>query len=189
MNYVLVYKNGMMISGKMTHETKRYFHFKSAEGTTLRLKKEEQGSRYTLSKSLLQSHSFLETPLYLEERELTTQVSEAIEAVGPMPVGKWVQLEYLDKDMDGVFKDEKEWKAFLDKVHDSCDNDVMDELLKNYCAEQKEYKHLFVQPIGGGRYMSVKAEDLTLYYRAEPLWKKFDDNPSAVEILVRADIK
>lgn len=189
MNRILVYKSGMMISGKVVRETEKSFIFETAEGDIRRLLKKELGSLYELSKSLLQSHSFLDIPLHLEEDEITTRVFEAVEEQKPMPVGEWVLLEYLEEEMDGVFQDKKEWKSFLDKAHDSYDKDVMDELLKGYCTDKKEYECLFVQPIGGGRYMSVKAEDLKFSYRAETLWKKSVNNPSAVEILMMAEIK
>ena len=44
---------------------------------------------------------------------IVTQVFQAIDGEGRLPVGEKISLEYLSQDDDGIFQNEKSWRRFL----------------------------------------------------------------------------
>lgn len=134
----------------------------------------------------------------LYEGEIVHQVFLAIEGEGRLPVGKNVSLEMLSREDDGIFKNERSWRGFLYKNFGTGDGsyylngEPSKNLLKKYCYPLDDYKHLFVQKVGGGKYVEVNAEDLefSFEYDANYFSRKDKSNLSSmVEIFVRASIK
>lgn len=132
------------------------------------------------------------------EGEIVHQVFLAIEGEGRLPVGKNVSLEMLSRDYDGIFKNERSWRGFLYGNFGTGDGsyylngEPSKNLLKKYCYPLDDYKHLFVQKVGGGKYVEVAAENLefSFYYDANNFSRKDKSNLSSmVEIFVRASIK
>ena len=132
------------------------------------------------------------------EGETVHQVWQAIESEGKLPVGEKVTLEMLSKDDDGIFKNAASWRSFLYRSFGDGDGSYYLEgepskhLLKKYCYELDDYKHLFVQHVGGGKYVEVAPENLefSFYYDANNFSRRDKSNLSSmVEIFVRASIK
>ena len=119
------------------------------------------------------------------------QVWEAIEEDKRMPTGTKISLEVLSKDDDGIFPSERSWNSFLTSNFGIyLTGEPRKGLLKKYCYQLEQYKHLFVVHIGGGKYMAVAPEDLefTFEYDANN-YKRGADMPTMVEIFVMAHIK
>lgn len=132
------------------------------------------------------------------EGEIVHQVFLAIEGEGKMVVGQKVSLQMLSNDDDGVFPNIKSWRGFLYGNFGTgdgsyyLDGDPSKNLLKKYCYPLDDYKHLFVQNVGGGKYVEVDANDLefSFYYDANYFSRRDSSNLSSmVEIFVRATIK
>ena len=122
------------------------------------------------------------------------QVWEAVEEDNRMPTGTKISLEVLSKDDDGIFPSERSWNSFLTSNFGVNGIYLTGEprkgLLKKYCYQLEQYKHLFVVHIGGGKYMAVAPEDLefTFEYDANN-YARGADMPTMVEIFVTAHIK
>ena len=120
------------------------------------------------------------------------QVWEAIEEDQRMPTGTKISLEVLSKDDDG----ERSWNSFLTSNFGDGDKGIYltgeprKGLLRKYCYQLEQYKHLFVVHIGGGKYMAVAPEDLefTFEYDANN-YARGANMPTMVEIFVTAHIK
>lgn len=134
----------------------------------------------------------------LYEGEIVHQVWEAIEGDGRLLVGNKVSLEMLCRSDDGTFPNMKSWRGFLYGNFGTGDGsyylngEPSQNLLKKYCYPLADYKHLFVQKVGGGKYVEVNAEDLefSFEYDANYFSRKDKSNLSSmVEIFVRATIK
>ena len=132
------------------------------------------------------------------EGEIVYQVFLAIEGEGRLPIDKKVSLQMLSRDDDGIFKNERSWRGFLYKNFGTGDGsyylngEPSKNLLKKYCYPLADYKHLFVQKVGGGKYVEVNAEDLefSFEYDANYFSRKDKSNLSSmVEIFVSATIK
>ena len=132
------------------------------------------------------------------EGEIVRQVFLAIEGEGKLPVGEDISLEMLSKDDDGIFKNATSWRGFLYGNFGTGDGsyylngEPSKNLLKKYCYPLDDYKHLFVQKVGGGKYIEVDAENLefSFYYDANYFSHKDKSNLSSmVEIFVKASIK
>lgn len=132
------------------------------------------------------------------EGEIVHQVFLAIEGEGKMVVGQKVSLQMLSKDDDGIFPNIKSWRGFLYGNFGTGDGsyylngEPSKNLLKKYCYPLDDYKHLFVQNVGGGKYVEVDANDLefSFYYDANYFSRKDKSNLSSmVEIFVRAELK
>lgn len=130
--------------------------------------------------------------------EIVHQVFLAIEGEGKMVVGQKVSLEMLSKDDDGIFPNIKSWRGFLYGNFGTGDGsyylngEPSKNLIKKYCYPLDDYKHLFVQKVGGGKYIEVDAKDLefSFYYDANNFNRRNDSHLSSmVEIFVRATIK
>lgn len=130
--------------------------------------------------------------------EIVRQVFLAIEGEGKLPVGEDISLETLSKDDDGIFPNIKSWRGFLYGNFGTGDGsyylngEPSKNLLKKYCYPLDDYKHLFVQKVGGGKYIEVDAGNLefSFYYDANNFSRKDKSNLSSmVEIFVRATIK
>lgn len=129
---------------------------------------------------------------------IVRQVFLAIEGEGKLPVGEDISLQTLSKDDDGIFPNIKSWRGFLYGNFGTGDGsyylngEPSKNLLKKYCYPLDDYKHLFVQKVGGGKYIEVDAENLefSFYYDANNFSRKDKSNLSSmVEIFVRATIK
>lgn len=129
---------------------------------------------------------------------IVRQVFLAIEGEGKLPVGEDISLETLSKDDDGIFPNITSWRGFLYGNFGTGDGsyylngEPSKNLLKEYCYPLDDYKHLFVQKVGGGKYIEVDAENLefSFYYDANNFSRKDKSNLSSmVEIFVRATIK
>lgn len=132
------------------------------------------------------------------EGETVHQVFLAIEGEGKMVVGQKVSLQMLSRDDDGIFPNIKSWRGFLYGNFGTGDGayylngEPSKNLLKKYCYPLDDYKHLFVQHVGGKKYVEVDAENLefSFYYDANYFSRRDNSNLSSmVEIFVRADIK
>ena len=132
------------------------------------------------------------------EGEIVHQVFLAIEGEGKMVVGQKVSLQMLSKDDDGIFPNIKSWRGFLYGNFGTGDGsyylngEPSKNLLKKYCYPLDDYKHLFVQNVGGGKYVEVDAKNLefSFYYDANYFSRRDNSNLSSmVEIFVRASIK
>ena len=128
--------------------------------------------------------------------EIVHQVFLAIEGEGRLPVGRKVSLEMLSKDDDGMFKNAASWRSFLYRSFGDGDGSYYLEgepskhLLKKYCYELDDYKHLFVQHVGGGKYVEVAPEHLEFSFSYDAnYFNRKDQLSSMVEIFVRASIK
>ena len=130
--------------------------------------------------------------------EIVHQVFLAIEGEGRLPIDKKVSLQTLSKDDDGIFPNIKSWRGFLYGNFGTgdgsyyLDGEPSKNLLKKYCCPLDDYKHLFVQNVGGGKYVEVDANDLefSFYYDANYFSRRDNSNLSSmVEIFVRATIK
>ena len=130
--------------------------------------------------------------------EIVRQVFLAIEGEGRLPVGEDISLEMLSKDDDGIFKNATSWRGFLYGNFGTGDGsyylngEPSKNLLKKYCYPLADYRHLFVQHVGGKKYVEVDAENLefSFYYDANNFSRKDKSNLSSmVEIFVRASIK
>ena len=119
------------------------------------------------------------------------RVWEAIEEDNRMPTGTKISLEVLSKDDDGIFPSERSWNSFITSNFGIyLTGEPRKGLLKKYCYQLEQYKHLFVVHIGGGKYMAVAPEDLefTFEYDANN-YARGANMPSMVEIFVTAHIK
>ena len=124
------------------------------------------------------------------------QVWEAIEEDKRMPTDTKIVLEVLSKDDDGIFPSKRSWDSFLTSNFGDgmkgiyLTGEPSKGLLKKYCYQLEQYKHLFVVHIGGGKYMAVAHEDLefTFEYDANN-YARGADMPTMVEIFVMAHIK
>lgn len=124
------------------------------------------------------------------------QVWEAVEEDQRMPTGTKISLEVLSKDDDGIFPSERSWNSFITSNFGDGDKGIYltgeprKGLLKKYCYQLEQYKHLFVVHIGGGKYMAVAPEDLefTFEYDANN-YARGANFPTMVEIFVTANIK
>ena len=132
------------------------------------------------------------------EGEIVHQVFLAIEGEGRLPVDKKVSLQMLSRDDDGIFPNIKSWRGFLYGNFGTGDGsyylygEPSKNLLKKYCYPLDDYKHLFVQNVGGGKYVEVDANDLefSFYYDTNYFSRRDNSNLSSmVEIFVRATIK
>lgn len=132
------------------------------------------------------------------EGEIVHQVFLAIEGEGKMVVGQKVSLEMLSKDDDGIFPNIKSWRGFLYGNFGTGDGsyylngEPSKNLIKKYCYPLDDYKHLFVQKVGGGKYIEVDAENLEFSFEYDANYFSRRDNSnlsSMVEIFVRASIK
>ena len=116
------------------------------------------------------------------------QVWEAVEEDKRMPTGTQISLQTLSKEDDGIFPSERSWNSFLTSNFGDGDKGIYltgeprKGLLKKYCYQLEQYKHLFVVHIGGGKYMAVAPEDLEFTF-------EYDAMPTMVEIFVTAHIK
>lgn len=130
------------------------------------------------------------------EGPIVHQVWQAIEGEGRLPVGEEVTLEYLAGTDDGIFPNEKSWKRFLYGNFGTGDGsyylggEPSKHLLKKYCHALKDYDNLFVQHVGGGRYVAVEPGmlDFSFSYDANNFYKGSDIS-CAVEIFVEATLK
>jgi len=115
-------------------------------------------------------------------------VFQAIEGEGRLLVGEPVSLEYLARDQDGIFPSNfgtGDGSYYLEGV-------PSESLIKRRCYPLEDYKGLFVQKLGSGKYAPVAAEDLefTFQYDANNFRKGRADNlPETVEIYVTARVK
>ena len=132
------------------------------------------------------------------EGEIVHQVFLAIEDEGKLPIDKKVSLQMLSRDDDGIFPNIKSWRGFLYGNFGTgdgsyyLDGEPSKNLLKKYCYPLDDYKHLFVQKVGGGKYVEVDANNLefSFSYDANYFSRKDKSNLSSmVEIFVRASIK
>ena len=114
------------------------------------------------------------------------QVWEAVEEDKRMPTGTKISLEVLSKEDDGIFPSERSWNSFITSNFGIyLTGEPRKGLLKKYCYQLEQYKHLFVVHIGGGKYMAVAPEDLEFTFE----YARGADMPTMVEILVKAHIK
>lgn len=129
---------------------------------------------------------------------IVRQVFEAIDGEGLLPVGEKINLQMLSQDDDGLFPNIKSWRGFLYSNFGTGDGhyylcgEPSKNLLKKYCYKLDEYKHLFVQSVGGGEYVPVAAEHLefSFYYDANYFSRRDKNNlSSTVEIFVKATLK
>lgn len=124
------------------------------------------------------------------------QVWEAVDSEGRLPVGEKVTLENITDDQDGIFPNEKSWRQFLYGNFGTGDGAYYLEgkpskhLLKKYCYKPAEYNNLFVQHVGGGRYVIVEPEmlDFEFSYDANN-FRKGSNVSCTVEIFVKATLK
>ena len=128
--------------------------------------------------------------------EIVYQVWQAIEGEGKLKVGEKVTLEMLSKDDDGIFKNAASWRSFLYRSFGDGDGSYYLEgepskhLLKKYCYELDDYKHLFVQHVGGGKYVEVAPEHLEFSFSYDAnYFNRKDQLSSMVEIFVTAKLK
>ena len=108
-----------------------------------------------------------------------------------MPTDTKIVLETLSKEDDGIFPSERSWNSFITSNFGIyLTGEPRKGLLKKYCYELEQYKHLFVVHIGGGKYMAVAPEDLefTFEYDAN-FYARGANLPTMVEIFVTAHIK
>lgn len=124
------------------------------------------------------------------------QVFLAIEGEGKLPVGEAISLQMLSREDDGIFKNAASWRSFLYRSFGDGDGSYYLEgepskyLLKNYCYKLDEYKHLFVQHVGGGKYVEVAPEHLEFSFSYDAnYFNRKDQLSSMVEILVKATLK
>lgn len=126
------------------------------------------------------------------------QVFLAIDGEGKLPVGEAISLQTLSKEDDGIFKNTASWRSFLYRSFGDGDGSYYLEgepskyLLKKYCYKLDEYKHLFVQHVGGGKYVEVAPEHLefSFSYDANNFNRNSKDRLSSmVEIFVTATLK
>lgn len=127
---------------------------------------------------------------------IVTQVFQAIEGEGRLPVGKQITLEYMSQDHDGIFPNERSWRGFLYGNFGDGDGSYYLEgtpsgnVLKKYCYSLAQYSNLFVQHIGAGRYAAVEPEMLELKFSYDANhYNRKSDISCAVEILVMASLK
>ena len=119
------------------------------------------------------------------------QVWEAVEEDNRMPTDTKIVLEVLSKDDDGIFPSKRSWDSFLTSNFGDGEKGIYltgeprKGLLKKYCYQLEQYKHLFVVHIGGGKYMAVAPEDLEFTFE----YARGADMPTMVEIFVMAHIK
>ena len=133
------------------------------------------------------------------EGEIVHQVFLAIEGEGKLPVGEDIGLEMLSRDYDGIFPNIKSWRGFLYGNFGTGDGSYYLDgepsknlLKKKHCYPLDDYKHLFVQKVGGGKYVEVDANNLefSFYYDANYFSRRDNSNLSSmVEIFVKASIK
>jgi len=125
-------------------------------------------------------------------------VFQAIEGEGRLLVGEPVSLEYLARDQDGIFPNLASWRGFIYGNFGTGDGSYYlegvpsESLIKRRCYPLEDYKGLFVQKLGSGKYAPVAAEDLefTFQYDANNFRKGRADNlPETVEIYVTARVK
>lgn len=125
------------------------------------------------------------------------QVWEAVEEEDKrLPTGTKILLEMLSRDDDGIFPSERSWNSFVTSNFGDGMKGIYltgtpsEKLLKKYCYQIEQYKHLFVVHIGGGKYFAVAPEDLefTFEYDANN-YAKGANFPTMVEIFVTARIK
>ena len=108
-----------------------------------------------------------------------------------MPTDTKISLEMLSKDDDGIFPSERSWNSFLTSNFGDgmqgiyLTGEPRKGLLKKYCYELEQYKHLFVVHIGGGKYMAVAPEDLEFTFE----YARGANMPTMVEIFVTAHVK
>ena len=125
------------------------------------------------------------------------QVFEAIDGQGVLAIDEKISLELLERDQDGIFPTEKQWRRFLYGNFGTGDGsyylsgEPSKNLLKKYCYKLDDYKHLFVQRLGGGKFVPVAAEHLefTFEYDANYFDKNSYTISSMVEIFVKATLK
>ena len=131
------------------------------------------------------------------EGEIVHQVFLAIEGEGRLLVGENVLLGTLSDD-EYIFPNIKSWRGFLYGNFGTgdgsyyLDGEPSKNLLKKYCYTLDDYKHLFVQNVGGKKYVEVDAKNLefSFYYDANYFSRRDNSNLSSmVEIFVRATIK
>lgn len=108
------------------------------------------------------------------------QVWEAVEEDKRMPTDTKISLEVLSKEDDGIFPSERSWNSFLTGNFGDGDKGIYltgeprKGLLKKYCYQLEQYKHLFVE--------------FTFEYDANN-YAKGANFPTMVEIFVTAHIK
>lgn len=128
--------------------------------------------------------------------EIVHQVWEAVEENKRMPINERITLERLSKDDDGIFPSERSWRGFIFGNFGAGDGsyylngEPSKKLLKKYCYDIKQYKHLFAIHIGGGNYIEVDPENIEFEFTFDA--NAFFGNselPTAVEILVKAVVK
>lgn len=131
------------------------------------------------------------------EGEIVHQVFKAVDGEGMLPVGEKLSLETLSQDDDGIFPNMSCWRGFLFGNFGAggssyyLNGEPSKNLLKKYCYKLDEYKHLFVQAVGGGEYVQVAAEHLefSFEYDANNFSRNKTNLSSMVEIFVKATLK
>lgn len=132
------------------------------------------------------------------ESPVVFQVFEAVDGYGVLPVGQAVTLERLDSGDDGIFATQAAWRRFIfANFADGCDKGVYNiegeprpGTLKKYCYDLKQYKDLFVVPIGGGRYVKADPDNLEFIFKFDTgFYYQGGDFSGAVEIMVTATLK
>lgn len=136
----------------------------------------------------------------VDSTQVESQVFLAIEDDMYLPLGEKVLLEMLARDDDGIFPNEKSWRAFImGNFADGAggggafwlDGDCKKSTIKKWCYDEKEYKHRFVQRIARDTYARVPAEDIELEFTFSTNFYSENDRalPSRVEIYVEATFK
>lgn len=124
------------------------------------------------------------------------QVFLAIEGEGKLSVGENILLATLDRDED-LFEKKGSWRSFIYGTFGDgrgsyyLGKEPTEYMLKKYCPPLKDYKHLFVQHIGGGNYVPVAPEHLKFEFDCDAnCFRKGDtDLPSMVTFYVKATLK
>ena len=107
------------------------------------------------------------------EGEIVHQVFLAIEGEGRLLVGENVLLGTLSDD-EYIFPNIKSWRGFLYGNFGTgdgsyyLDGEPSKNLLKKYCCPLDDYKHLFVQNVGGKKYVEVDAKTLNSASNSTP---------------------
>ncbi len=112
-----------------------------------------------------------------------------------LPLNEWLSLEYLPKDHDGIFENEKSWRGFINGNF-LCEynkgywrDNVKESTIGKYCYPEKEYKDKFAAKIGKDSFVNVAEEDVTLEYKYKLYYNRESNFPCSVEIFVKASIK
>ena len=123
-------------------------------------------------------------------------VFEAVDKGSYLPVGVPVLLEGLSRDHDGIFPNEKSWRAFC-RGNFASDGELWLEgeckasTIKRWCPPLADYRGRFVIKIGADKWVQVDPADLEFSFTYDLNWynRETPDFPCRVDIYVTATIK